>query len=531
MLATQNYIDKTLAFITKKGYVNFDEEFIKTTAKFLGDLLQIDYVLINKYSIDFPGKTETLVVYHKDKFLPNISYELKNTPCENVINKKICAYPTKVQTTFPEDILLVEMNADSYAGIPLWSPTGEPIGLIALVDGSPLKNQKEIETILKIIAIKVEKLLEKINYENKLQLYNKQQIDVLNKAAIVSETDPKGNIIFVNDKFSEISGFTRKELLGKNHRILKSGKQPDSLFKGMWAAISKGKTWQGEICNKRKEGNYYWVLTTIAPFYNNVGKIEKYVTIRFEITKLKELEQNLKERANELKDTNKKLEITYKELELFSYSVSHDLKAPLRALQGFSKNLLDKYGNQLDETGNRWLNYIQDNAKRMDTLITNILTFSKINRSEVKKEQLNMNTIVNRIFIQEKQRYKQTIKFSLKQLPQALGDFSMIELVWQNLIGNALKYSSNNKKIEIVISGVEKETGNHYKITDNGVGFDMRYYNKLFNMFQRLHGDDEFSGTGIGLANIKQIIEKHGGSIWAQSELGKGATFEFTIPK
>lgn len=371
---------------------------------------------------------------------------------------------------------------------------------------------------------------QKETYE-KLSYRYKQQVDTLNSAAIVSIADIEGNITFVNEMFCNISGYSEDELIGQNHRILKSNIHPPGLFVGMWKSISMGNLWQGEICNKAKDGSYYWVYTTIAPFKDKEGHISEYVSVRFDITKIKEYERLLKERNAEMKYANNKLEEANKELEMFSYSISHDLKAPLRALQGFSKNLNEKYSESLDETAKRWIEFINENAKRMDVLIADVLSFSRVSRKEVNMQMVNMNAIVQEIIDLEKANYKQPVVIEVDQLPEALGDTAMVTMIWQNLIGNAFKYSSQKEKIEIRVEGFLNNTHAHYTVKDNGAGFDMRHADKLFGVFQRLHRNDEFEGTGVGLANVNRIVQKHGGTLKAQGEVGKGAIFEFTLPK
>ncbi len=367
-------------------------------------------------------------------------------------------------------------------------------------------------------------LTEKEAYLQKVLQELDQQVRCLNEAALVSATDPEGNIVFVNDKFCKISGYTEKELLGQNHRILKSGMQPNGLFKGMWAAIGAGRIWNGEILNKRKDGTLYWVDTTIMPFKDVSGKIDKYLAIRFDITEQKSQHERLKKQTDELSRTNK-------ELEAFSYSVSHDLKAPLRALQGFSKNIIDRYGDKLDETGNRWLGFIETNAERMDSLIGNILSFSRISRAELKMDEVDMSKLANEAYEDQRSEYEQPIVFHVQDLPNCKADRNMLRLVWQNLIGNAMKYSREKEQAIIDVTGKEEFDAYVYSVTDNGAGFDMRHYDKLFGIFQRLHADDEFEGTGVGLATVQRIVIKHGGTIEAESELGQGATFQFSIPK
>ena len=243
------------------------------------------------------------------------------------------------------------------------------------------------------------------------------------------------------------------------------------------------------------------------------------------------LEVLIAERTKELELSNQYLDVANKELEMFSYSVSHDLKAPLRALQGFSNNLVKKYSEQLDETGIRWLQFIKDNAERMDILIRDILTFSRIGRTEIKHEKIDMTSMVHELINQQKEFYRIPVELTIQKLPEGKGDPVMIKMLWQNLIENAFKYSSKNEKIKITIVGYENDGFNHYVITDNGVGFDMKYYDKIFGVFQRLHGNGDFEGTGVGLANVKRIIDKHKGEIRAESTLNKGSKFEFLLPK
>lgn len=384
---------------------------------------------------------------------------------------------------------------------------------------------------LKELNIELEKLLsertKKLEYTaNELD----EQLSAIDSTTVISITDIEGNIIHVNDTFCEISGYSKDELIGKNHRILKSGQHQTSFFTGMFATLAQNITWKGEICNKKKDGNLYWLLTYIYPFKDEHGQIKKFISVRFDITKLKENEHQLKKQTQSLAITNARLDSVNKELETFSYSVSHDLKAPLRALQGFSDNLQKKYKDQFDETGLRWLEFIKVNAERMNQLIVDILSFSRINRMDVKKASLDINTIVKQQIEQVTKSYQNKLKIEISNLPECEGDQSMIEMVWQNLITNAFKYSSKNSIIEIKIDGYTDDLYANYSIKDNGVGFDMKYYDKLFGVFQRLHNNDEYEGTGVGLANVKRIIEKHEGTIKAESEPNKGSIFEFKLP-
>ncbi|MEK6783380.1 MAG: PAS domain S-box protein [Bacteroidota bacterium] len=339
----------------------------------------------------------------------------------------------------------------------------------------------------------------------------------LDESLIVAITHKNGIIKFVNDNFCKISKFSREELLGKDHRIVSSGYHPKEFIRNLWETIAKGEVWRGELKNRAKDGTIYWVDSTIVPFLNEEGKPYQYVSIRSDITdrKKKEAEnQNLN-----------------KELESFSYSVSHDLRAPLRALEGFGKALSEKYKGKFDEEADRWIDFITMNAKRMDLLISDMLNFSRISRESIKNRSINMKVLAQQCFESSKTNYpEKIITFNLENIPDSFGDFAMVKQVWQNLISNALKYSSKNKNITISITGKIESDYSVYSIRDNGVGFDEKYTDKMFGVFQRLHSSREFEGTGVGLAIVSRIIQKHNGWINANGQSGKGAEFTFALP-
>lgn len=218
------------------------------------------------------------------------------------------------------------------------------------------------------------------------------------------------------------------------------------------------------------------------------------------------------------------------ELEAFTYSVSHDLRAPLRSVDGYAKILHEDYGDKLDAEGHRVLKVIMNNAKRMGHLIDDLLEFSRLGRKEPSSSHLNMKEIVEWVVKDQLENYKTTIpEITIGDLQNCTGDHSMIRQVWINLISNAIKYSSKSAKPHIVIQSRVEADQTIYSVSDNGVGFDMSYAHKLFGVFQRLHKASDFEGTGVGLALVQRIINKHQGKVWAEAELNKGATFYFSI--
>lgn len=236
-----------------------------------------------------------------------------------------------------------------------------------------------------------------------------------------------------------------------------------------------------------------------------------------------ELEQRVASRTSELVSTNQ-------ELETFAYSVSHDLRTPLRAIDGFSKKLAERYSGQLDSEGQRLISVVRDGARKMAQLINDILAFSRIGRVDLNTRIVSMEQLVQDVLRElEPIIGQRDVQFSIGTLPPGKGDTVMLRRVWMNLLENAVKYTSTRDRAIIRVGSECKHGETIYFVSDNGVGFDMQYLDKLFGVFQRLHGPDEFSGTGIGLAIIKRIITRHGGRVWAEGIPDEGATFRFAL--
>ncbi len=258
---------------------------------------------------------------------------------------------------------------------------------------------------------------------------------------------------------------------------------------------------------------------------------EKIVKLRKSEKAMLYMIEDLNETTDALEAERQKLELVNRELEAYSYSVSHDLRAPLRAIDGFSKIILEKYYPQLDDEGKRLFNVISVNTQRMGAIIDDLLALSRINRSELKIQQIDMKNIVHSMYCELTDGDKrQKVILEIQDLPHTFGDTVLLRQVWANLLSNAIKFSSKSERPQIIIRGEVNENETVYSINDNGVGYDPQYAHKLFGVFQRLHSYEQFEGTGVGLAIVQRIVERHGGRVWAKSELGKGATFYFSLP-
>lgn len=238
-----------------------------------------------------------------------------------------------------------------------------------------------------------------------------------------------------------------------------------------------------------------------------------------------ELEQRVIERTTQLEAANK-------ELEAFSYSVSHDLRAPLRAIDGYTRILVEDYEPSLDAEGKRVCGVVQDEARRMGELIDDLLALSRLGRAEMQISKINMETLALTVFQElTTPEDRERIDFHVSPLPSAKGDPSLIHQVWTNLLSNAIKFSSKRARAIIHVTGTQNAEELIYAVNDNGAGFEMQYADKLFGVFQRLHNEKEFPGTGVGLATVKRIIQRHDGRVWGESQGDQGATFYFSLPQ
>lgn len=247
---------------------------------------------------------------------------------------------------------------------------------------------------------------------------------------------------------------------------------------------------------------------------------------------LNSLIDELERHIGKLSKANKDLEYANKELDSFSYSVSHDLRAPLRAISGYSQMLVEDSLDKLDDEGRQVVDIIVRNTKRMSALIDDLLAFSRLGKQSLSKSRLDMNVIVRNVMqdlLDERTAARTTIKLS--DLDPVEGDSSMIRQVITNLLSNAIKYSAKKDNPVIELGGFLKGDEQVYFVKDNGAGFDMKYYDKLFGVFQRLHNGSEFEGTGVGLALVQRIVRKHRGDVWAESKPNEGATFYFSLPR
>jgi PAS domain S-box-containing protein len=413
----------------------------------------------------------------------------------------------------------------------LYNDNGHLIGFAKVT--RDISERKKIEDRKQEINTELEKRVD----ENTKKIINNElrfRKLIENSYDGITLLDAKLNTFYRSLSAERINGWNNVERAGYEMADLvhpEDKARVEELFKEVFAkpglpVISTYRT-------KHRLGHYIWTESVFTNRLNDAN-INAIVCNFRDVTERKkaELEIQLLNETLEKKvvERTTQLEAANKELESFSYSVSHDLRTPLRAVNGYAMMLKEDFEAKLGDEGNRIIGTIINSARLMGQLIDDLLTFSRLGRKEIAFYPVDMHSMakacINELLEHEPKKYKIVIH----NLPLCHGDSSMLKQVLMNLLSNAIKYSSKNDDPKIELGFKSEDNGTTYFIKDNGVGFDMQYSHKLFGVFQRLHSNDEFEGTGVGLALAKRIIDKHGGEIWADAQQGNGAVFYFKLP-
>jgi PAS domain S-box-containing protein len=449
---------------------------------------------------------------------PDVFIEIIEEVLNDVNSDKIKNIPNEGVS---EDVVLREYNS---------------VLVNKLEDKMRQAEQKEIE--LKEYVVKLEKTIEEREKAEKelgrSELKYKKLYDSMMDGFVI--TTIEGKILEFNNAFTSMLMYHDDELKSKNINDLTPEKWHDEekrIFENQVFGSGYSETYEKEMI--KKDGSIFPVELRTYLIVNEKNEKEGMWAIIKDITERKkielmtqklneELEQRVKERTSQLKILNQ-------ELEAFSYSVSHDLRTPLRIISGYSKILFEEYANELSDDAKTLLEGITKNTNNMSCLIDDLLEFSKLNRKEVALTEINFEKIFKEVFYEiPNSAIKDKVKINISKLPVVKGDKALLKQVAANFISNAVKFSSKVENPEINVSANIENGMAVFCIKDNGVGFDMNYSGKLFGVFQRLHKQNEYEGTGVGLAIVKRIINRHGGKVWAESELNNGSSFYFSLP-
>ncbi|HYY58135.1 MAG TPA: PAS domain S-box protein [Pyrinomonadaceae bacterium] len=361
----------------------------------------------------------------------------------------------------------------------------------------------------------------------------REQAKILDLAPVLIR-DLSARIVFWNSGAEQMYGWRQEEALGKvSHSLLRT-EFPQPLEEINAKLFAYGH-WEGELVQTRRDGKPIVVASHWVLHRDEHDKPRAVLVVNNDITKSKQAEKEIRRLNEELEqrvaERTAQLEAANRELEAFSYSVSHDLRAPLRHINGFSQALLEDYADKLDEGGKGYLQQVCDASREMAQLIDDVLQLARVTRSEMRREVVDLSELARAVVAElQKADAGRAVAVSIEEGLSAHGDRRLLRVVLDNLLGNAWKFTSRRERAEIAV-GCERKGGETvYFVRDNGAGFDMAYVKKLFGTFQRLHSGEEFEGTGIGLATVQRIVNRHGGRVWAEGAIDQGATFYFTLP-
>lgn len=352
-------------------------------------------------------------------------------------------------------------------------------------------------------------------------------------AAIVS-AGAQGRIVYFNDAAQRMFGYPEREAVGQPLTLLMPERFQAQHQAGFERLLSTGESRligkTIELAGRRKDGSEFPIEISLANWTTAKGTF--FTAILHDTTERRRAEEQIRRLNGELERQIAQLAAVNRELEGFSYSVSHDLRAPLRAIDGFARFLEEDYGDKLDEEGRRLLGVIRESSRKMGQLIDDLLAFARLGRTSVSSQGIDMTALANEVLKGIREAGDaQAATCSIGAMPPARGDRSLLHQVWMNLLDNAVKYSRTKDHPVVEAGGYSAAGENVYYVKDNGVGFDMQYAGKLFGVFRRLHSPEQFPGTGVGLAIVQRIVAKHGGRVWAEGKVDEGAAFYFSLPR
>jgi PAS domain S-box-containing protein len=402
-------------------------------------------------------------------------------------------------------------------GLPIIFTTGagdESVAVRALKTGAADYLIKDHErNYLQVLPVTIGNAIRRLQAEEQVR---KLERAIAQSPSTVVITDTAGTIEYVNPKFTELTGYSVAEALGKNPRILKSGEQGPEFYQQLWETIAAGQEWRGEFHNRKKNGELFWEQASISPVRDRVGAITHYVAVKEDITERKRIEAERERLIGEL--------------DAFAHTVAHDLKNPLGAVLGFADLLAVAGGQMSEQDRSESLTAINQGARKMQSIIDELLLLAGVRKAEVKLEPVDMAAVVAGAWSRlSHMAAEYRPEFSLPgQWPRAVGYGPWVEEVWANYLSNALKYGGTPPRLALGAEVVGDSV--RFWVQDNGPGLSAEAQQRLFLPFTRLH-QARATGQGLGLSIVRRIMEKLGGEAWVESEPGKGSRFGFSLPR
>lgn len=542
-------IDTLLNFIAQRSWIETKQEFLPALADYLGRLLKVDYALIDKLG-DEPGTAETAGLYAHGSILPNLSYSLAGTPCENVIGKDICVYHQSVQQLFPEDGLLVDMKVQGYLGVPLWDSAGQAIGLIALLDSKPLEHADQAIALIKLVAAAAGAELERLREEKLLrQARDRAQGYLDTVEAMIIVLDRTGGIVQINRKGCQLLGWQESELLGQcwfDKCLPREEDGPTQIapfFQQLMAGeVEAARYVENEILTQ--SGQRLHIAWHNAVLRDEQGKITGTLSAGEDITERKRrdselegyrhhLEELVDIRTRELAVAKERAESSNRAKSVFLANMSHELRTPLNAILGFAQLLQHDPGLQAES--HKKLATINRSGEHLLALINDVLEISRIEagRSETRASAFHLGDLLGGLaeMIQVRAEHK-GLAFELTpsaDLPlDVMGDAHHLKQILINLLGNAVKYTDQGH-ISLRVSPVNGAI--QFEVSDTGQGIDLPDQENIFLAFyQTAAGIAKGEGTGLGLAISREYAHLMGGELAVRSQPGQGSVFTLRVP-
>jgi PAS domain S-box-containing protein len=530
-------IKEKLEFLKKSGVTDLDRYFTENPAETLGfynliKVLDVNYAAIRLFRFK-----------DKDDFIHNLHKTFKHESLfffkRQLISMLESAGTVEAETvryTTEGDKIFLQIRCSVAPGndndlsrnfITAINITNQKIAEEALKHAN-----EQLEQRVRERTAELEKEIEERKQAQEAAMESERRLRFVNESIpqMVWTAEPDGAMDYVNQRWYEYTGLSQEELEGWQWLEITHPEDREKTKAGWIRAVEGGKIWESEDRKKRFDGVYHWFLGRALPFRDQNGRISKWFCTCTDINVQKENEAKLARQKKELAEANEELARTNEELNNFAYTASHDLQEPLRMISSYTSLIERRYRDRLDQEGLEFFHFVLDGTKRMKILIEALLDHARLGIKELIPDKVDLNKVVETV--------KGNLRFSIDeknarviydQLPVLEIDQTRMLQLFQNLIFNAIKYNTSEQPL-ITVSANRQEDKWLFSVKDNGIGIAREHFEKIFVIFHRLHSDSEHSGTGIGLATCKRIVQLYGGKIWVESELGKGSVFFFTLP-